>query len=146
MHKKSFLYFFIFCLIISLSGCGTSNADSTPTDVATSVSETFSETTADTTATENKNEMVASSEPTANPKAELTIPDLPDDFIECTKYIGQNISEIGLNQLFKALGKVLYMTILELFPFSSDGIIQQSLILLFPLMITNIFRAMSILI
>lgn len=97
MHKKSFLYFFIFCIIISLSGCGTSDADSTPTDVATSVSETFSETTADTTATENKNEMVASSKPTANPEAELTIPDLPDDFIECTKYIGQNISEIGLD-------------------------------------------------
>lgn len=55
MHKKSFLYFFIFCIIISLSGCGTSDANSTPTDVATSVSETFSETTADTTATENKN-------------------------------------------------------------------------------------------
>lgn len=136
-----------------MSGCGTSDADSTPTDVATSVSETFSESTADTTATESKNEMIASSEPTADPEVELTIPDLPDDFIECTKYIGQNISEIGLdltngilNHLFKVLEKVLYITILELFPFSSDGIIQQSLILLFLLMITNIFRAMSILI
>ena len=97
MHKKSFLYFFIFCIIISLSGCDTSDADSTPTDVAASVSETFSESTADTTATESKNEMVASSEPTADSEAELTIPDLPDDFIECTKYIGQNISEIGLD-------------------------------------------------
>lgn len=97
MHKKSFLYFFIFCIIISLSGCGTSDADSTPTDVAASVSETFSESTADTTATESKNEMVASSEPTADPEVELTIPDLPDDFIECTKYIGQNISEVGLD-------------------------------------------------
>lgn len=76
-----------------MSGCGTSDADSTPINVATSVSETFSE----TTATENKNEMVTSSEPTANPEAELTIPDLPDDFIECTKYTGQNISEIGLD-------------------------------------------------
>ena len=67
-----------------MSGCGTSDADSTPTDVATSVSETFSESTADTTATESKNEMIASSEPTADPEVELTIPDLPDDFIECT--------------------------------------------------------------
>ena len=97
MQKKSLLYLFLFFISFSLLGCGKSNENSTQESIAASVSETLTEFTADTVNPENKAETATSSTFVNSAKGQIIIPDLPNSFVECTKYIGKDISELGID-------------------------------------------------
>lgn len=81
----------------SLFGCNNSNTASEKESIADSTNESFAEDIANKTETENNDENVKSTISNNTSKGDITIPDLPDNFVECTKYIGQNISTLDIN-------------------------------------------------
>lgn len=95
MCKK--IYFLFLGISLFLVGRNIVNADSTSKDITTSINVSFSKSTSNTPTTENINKAITPSVSVADSKEQIIIPDLPDDFVECTKYIGQDISTLDID-------------------------------------------------
>ena len=95
MKKSNTLYFLIFIIILSLAGCSVVKTSSRNDDKT--INNVESNTNDKIEITSEENEETSSINNSTETKDQVVIPDLPDDFIKCTKYIGKDISTLGID-------------------------------------------------